>query len=356
MKKVLYISTVSLVCGGAERVISILSSQFAKNFDQVKIFIWLDKPIFYPIDNSIEIINIPQRCQSNNLFLKMLWFRNFVKKNPPHAILSFLAKSSIPVIYSTIFLPPKIIIAERNDPRNLKGGYIMRKIRDFTYNFADAILEQTNNNKNYFKGKKFAKTSVIYNPVFMDNSLVGSALNTPKSNIIVNVGRLEPQKDQKTLIKAFAIFHKKHPEYKLYIYGEGNERAELERLINELNLSQQVLLPGSIGNIFECIKKAKAFVLTSKFEGMPNALIEAMCLGLPCISTKVSGATDLIQNNINGKLVNIGNVDEIVSALTSITEDDTESYTLGNNATQLYEKLNVSIISKEWINYINKFV
>ena len=89
---------------------------------------------------------------------------------------------------------------------------------------------------------------------------------------------------------------------------------------------------------------------------MPNALIEAMCLGLPCISTKVSGATDLIQNNINGKLVNIGNVDEIVSALTSIIENDTESYALGNNATQLYEKLNVSIISKEWINYINKFV
>ena len=89
---------------------------------------------------------------------------------------------------------------------------------------------------------------------------------------------------------------------------------------------------------------------------MPNALIEAMCLGLPCISTKVSGATDLIQNNINGKLVNIGNINEIASSLTSIIEDNNLSYSLGKNAIQLYKKLNVSIISKEWINYINKFI
>ena len=247
MKKILYISTVSLVCGGAERVISILSSQFAKNFDFVKIFIWQNKPVFYPIDSSIEIVNITERCQSNNLLLKMLWFRNYIKKNPPHIILSFLAKSSIPVIYSTRFLSPKIIIAERNDPRNLKGGYLMRKIRDFSYNFADGILEQTNNNKNYFKGKKFSKTSVIFNPIFMDKNIVGSALNATKTNIVVSVGRLEAQKDQKTLIKAFAIFHKKHPEFQLYIYGEGSKRKELEELVTTLNLSQHIFLPQYFG-------------------------------------------------------------------------------------------------------------
>lgn len=356
MKKILYISTVSLVCGGAERVISILSSEFAKKFDQVKIFIWLDKPVFYHIDSSVEIINITEECKSNNLFSKMIWFRKYIKMNPSDVILSFLAKSSIPVIYSTLFLTPKKIIAERNDPRKLKGGYLMRKFRDFTYNFADGILEQTNNNKNYFKGKKLSKTSVIYNPVFMDTNLVGSALNAAKTKTIVNVGRLEPQKDQETLIKAFAILHKKHPDYQLHIYGEGNERKKLESLIDNLNLSEYIILKGSTENIFESIKSAKAFILTSKFEGMPNALIEAMCLGLPCISTKVSGATDLIIDNMNGKLVDIGNVNQIASAIISLIEDDEHSFTLGNNATRLYQKLNVSIISKEWIDYINKFV
>lgn len=105
-----------------------------------------------------------------------------------------MAKSSVQVILSTIGLKVPIVVAERNDPRQLKGGWAMIKIRDFLYNRASGILEQTNNNRKYFTGSKYKKTDVIYNPVFMEPDHIGSAVRTNKLKIIISVGRLEKQK------------------------------------------------------------------------------------------------------------------------------------------------------------------
>jgi glycosyltransferase involved in cell wall biosynthesis len=351
--KSLIISCVSLTCGGAEKVISILSSKFAEHFDSVKIVMWKDAPVFYKIDERVEITSIEKEIQSSNYLKKILWFRKFTKQNNPSIILSFLAKSSVGVILSQLGLKRKVIVAERNDPRYLKGGKPMIWIRDFLYTFATGILEQTESNKHYFKGKKLSKTNVIYNPVFMDAHFVGIANHVPRKKNIVSVGRLEPQKNHSLLINAFSEFHKKNPDYNLTIFGEGNERAKLENQIKQLQLNNCVNLPGNTTNVFDSIKDACAFVLPSNFEGMPNALIESMCLGIPSISTKVSGAIDLIKNEENGILINIGSKSELIGALERVIFNKDLSNKLSSNAPKLYEQLSVDNIASHWINYLS---
>lgn len=354
--KTLVVSCVSLTCGGAERVISILSSRFASHFDSVKIVMWKDAPVFYKIDDRVEIISVENEISSRNYFKKILWFRSFLKKENPSLVLSFLAKSSVGVLLANVGVNAKVVVAERNDPRFLKGGKLMILIRDVLYTFADGILEQTESSRLYFSGQKLAKTKVIYNPVFMDSVYVGCACKEKREKVIVSVGRLEPQKNYKLLLDAFSEFHKLHPSYKLVIYGEGNCRTALEKQISDLCMSPCVDLPGNKTNVFDCVKNASAFVMTSNFEGMPNALIEAMCLGLPCISTKVSGAVDLIKNGENGLLVDVGNQPALVEALKKIVADEALAGSLGKEAAKIYNDLSVEKISKEWIDYLDSFV
>lgn len=163
-----------------------------------------------------------------------------------------------------------------------------------------------------------------------------------------------PQKNQIMLIKAFAKLHKDNPEYILKIYGEGQYRQELEMLIHNLNLDKCVYLPGSSTKIFDEIACAQLFVLSSNYEGMPNALIEAMCLGLPCISTKVSGATDLIQNNVNGILVEVGNEDELYNSMLRLIKTPELREKYASRATEINNKLEVNIIMKTWIEYLKQ--
>lgn len=354
--KTMVISCVSLACGGAERVISILSSKFLKQFDSVTIVTWKDAPVFYQISEKIRIVVIEKEISSSNYLKKIFWFRSFLKEQKPSIVLSFLAYSSIGVLIAHAGLKMPVIIAERNDPRYLNGGLPIILIRNFLYTFASGILEQTEQNKRYFKGIKRKKTSVIYNPIFMSSDHVGIAETVEKQNMIVSVGRLFPQKNHKMLIKAFANVYRRHPEYKLIIYGEGPCRNELENLITTLHLNQCVFLPGNKSNIFNLIKDARLFVMSSDFEGMPNALIEAMCLGLPCISTKVSGATDLISNGENGILVSIGSEEEMKNAIETIIENEALAKKISQKASRIYNELTVEKISGQWVSYVNKYL
>ena len=355
MKK-LYISCVSLSYGGAERVLSILSRPFAANFSEVRLFMWKDFPVFYNVDPRVKVINIEKECASKNIIQKMLWFRNIIATDKPNVILSFLANSSVKVILSTLGLSARIIAAERNDPRKLKGGWPMIWFRDFLYNYVSGIVEQTDSNRSYFKGCKLNKTKVIYNPILMNEKDIGLGLKTTKKQIIVTIGRLEHQKNHRLLIKAFQRVHILFPEVKLIIYGEGSYRKSLESLIDKEGLGDCISLPGITNDVFSVLKEARMFVLSSDYEGMPNALIEAMCVGVPCISTKVSGAIDLIKQDINGLLVDVGNADELTASMSELILNEGKCYKLANEAVKVYDQLKVEVVSKQWVDYINSFM
>lgn len=354
MRKHLYISCATLQSGGAERVISVLSGPFAEHFDKVKILLWISAPIFYNIDPRVEIVDIEKEAKTNNIVRKMLWFRSYIKKDAPDLLLSFLYPWSMKVIMSLMFTKIQIVVAERQDPRVVRGGRIIRLLRQLLYHRAKGILVQTNENRQYYGRKLYKRTHAIYNPVSMSEEWVGKALNTEKTKSIVTVGRLDPAKNHRLLVNAFDRFVKSHPGYRLFIYGEGPLRFEMDKLIVEKGLSDCVFIMGAKKDVYDKILNSTAFVLSSNYEGMPNALIEAMCLGLPCISTRVSGATELIKSGVNGLLID-NSVEQLINAFEAIMDAEYASE-IAENATHLYEKVRLDEICKQWIEYINNHI
>lgn len=353
------ISNLIIVCGtleagGAERVISVLSAYFLNYFKNVEIITWRKATLFYKIDKRIRVTAVSEISEKRVLISDMKVFRDYIKKRKPDLVLSFLAPFNVLTIISLIGLKVPLVVAERNDPRYVMRCYWRRKVRDWCYCLADGILVQTQTNQNYFSKFIQQKSEVIYNPVFLANEMIGMALRTEKRKKIVSVSRLKKQKNQHLLIEAFAILAQKYPNYELIIYGEGDRRPVLENQIQGLGLQEYVKLPGNKVDILDAISDAELFVLSSDYEGMPNALIEAMCLGLPCISTRVSGAVDLIENEVNGILVDIGDKDGLVKAMVQMIENKPLAFSIAEQGTRLAKELDVEIIAKQWINFLMK--
>ena len=351
----LIVSIGTLSSGGAERVLSILSGTLADNYNKVIIVMWCKAKVFYNIDKRIQLVCIEEEVHSMNEFKRMKYFRSFIQKENPSLILSFLEPYNLRVLLSTIGIKCKKVVAERNDPRYINGTWLMGLIEKKIYSLADGILVQTETIKEYFNGKLVDRTKVIYNPVSLDKQLVGIALKTEKKSRIVAAARLEKQKNLEMLIKAFSVFVKKHKEYSLTIYGEGPYRNVLEALIKELALEGKVFLPGATKELWSQISNARCFALSSWHEGMPNALIEAMALGLCCVSTKVSGASDLIKNNENGILVELNDHESMAEAFENIVDNQEHAEMLSRNAVKIYEQLKEEVISKQWIDYLKMF-
>jgi glycosyltransferase involved in cell wall biosynthesis len=169
----------------------------------------------------------------------------------------------------------------------------------------------------------------------------------------VSVARLDEQKNLGMMIRAFALFYKNHKDYSLTIYGEGPMRDRIERLISELNLESCVSLPGAKQNVWDLIVNAECFALSSWYEGMPNALLEALCLGLPCVSTRVSGAKDLIVDGVNGFLVDLDDEVGMAQRFELVANERQKACELGKEGANVYELLHIDRISAEWINLFN---
>lgn len=345
----------SLTHGGAERVLSILSTPFAEHYDSVDYVTWYDLPVFYTIHPKIRLICMEKEV-GKSFVKKVQWFRRYVNRSQPSLVVSFSTPFNMIALLASIGSKTKVVVAERNDPRSFRWGWILKKCRDILYHKAVGILVQTEHNKNYFTGKLLDKTSVIYNPIAMPSGMVGSATKIQKRPLIVTAARLVPQKQQALLIECFARFSSNHPEYKLEIYGTGPELANLQHKADECGVRDKVFFPGNVHDLWQRILPAQMFIMTSLFEGMSNSLIEAMCLGLPCISTKVSGATDLLKHGINGFLVDIGDKDEICKCMEQIASDEQMALIMGSKASEVYNILNVEQISRQWIEYISNMV
>lgn len=263
--------------------------------------------------------------------------------------MSFCEPFNLRTLISTLGLNVKIVVAERNEPHSVNKYWWMDAVERFIYRRADHILVQTPTIKKFFKGKLGEKTSIIYNPVNIDSNMVGKSLKTLKNKRIVSVARLKPQKNPDILMRSFSIFAKTHPEYTLTYYGSGPMENELKKLADRLNISDKVVFAGPSKTIHRDILNAEMMCLVSSREGMSNSMIEAMSLGLPCICTKVSGAVDLINDKVNGLLVDIGDINGLTKAMNLIADNPDYAYRVGKNASDIYSILNKDKIYAEWI-------
>lgn len=238
----------------------------------------------------------------------------------------------------------KVIISERNDPSQYKVIY--KILTRLFYGLTDKMVFQSERVRLMYPKRIRSKGRIIMNPVS-----ISTYADIPKHKF-VSVGRLEPQKNQRMLINAFSEFVKTHPDYTLYIYGEGSLRQELEIQIQNNGLESKVFLPGNMSDIHEHIKDAKGFILSSNYEGLSNALLEAMMMGIPCVSTNCAGSDEVITNYQNGILVQIDNVQEMKSAMLTLAEDDALCERMSISAKAKMEDFKVEKILQQWTDVI----
>mgnify|MGYP002479589515 CR=1 FL=1 len=337
--------------GGAERVISILANHYAKKGWEVDILMLLNNCCEYELNKNIKITSL---CKEGKSRIRQLpkWISNirkYVIENKPDRIVSFVARINIITILSCIGLKQHIIVSERNDPASDGRSIIVRIATRLLYPLAHCVVFQTRWAQSCFSKKIQKKSVIIPNPI-----QVTLQTSKEKKKKIVAVGRLVEQKNHAMLIRAFKRVHYVHPEYKLYIYGEGDLRDALTKLIQELSLSEAVFLPGKVDNIHEEIADAEMFVLASNYEGLSNALLEAMMIGLPCISTKCAGSNEVINNNHNGILVNLGSEEELVKAICALINDRELAYKLSQNGKKIVESMSADNVIPKWEQTIEK--
>ncbi len=346
------ISVGSLEKGGAERVIANLSRDLADQGHSVEILLYYDRNILYTIDDRVKVTVDEKFIGKANPIKHMLWRRKYVKKSGADVFISFLAPFNMMNIAALLGLKIPIIVADRNDPRKIPQNPILRVARNILYTIADGVVLQNERNREYFSKRIKRKSKVIYNSMDI-GEYQGIAQKTEKQKKIVFVGRVIKQKRPEMLVSAFATIEKEFPDYSLVFYGDGDMRGQTAEQAADLGLAGRVELAGAVGNVFECIKDAELFVLCSDFEGMPNALLEAMCMGLAVISTRVSGATDVIKDGENGLLIDCDNTEMLADAMHKMLSDDELRRTCAMNAVKISKLLDKNKITAEWLDYIN---
>jgi glycosyltransferase involved in cell wall biosynthesis len=174
--------------------------------------------------------------------------------------------------------------------------------------------------------------------------------------IISTVGRLNKQKNYDMLLHAFERFQQVHDDYILKIYGVGEEEEHLKKLTKTLNIEGKVFFEGFRTDIHYVLKKTGMFVMSSDYEGLSNALLEAMAMGIPCISTDSppGGARMVIQHGENGLLVPVGDVEELAQSMKYLVEHSQEAQIMGNNALKLREQCEINHICNQWMKLIQQ--
>lgn len=301
---------------------------------------------------SMEEKNLPQSRLKKNI-IRIAALRKLCREYKPEALIAFMAEPNFRAVLAAAGLPVKAIISVRNSPDKEYAGKLFRFVGQHILPMADGCVFQTEDARSWFPERLQHKSKIIMNQVsrsFFDEP----AADEHKD--IYAVGRLNHQKNFPMLIRAFA----KLPDTgdRLIIHGEGEKRGELEALIKELGLEGRVLLPGLSSNVAKDIRGAKIFVLSSDFEGMPNALLEATALGLCCISTDCpcGGPREIISDGINGRLIPVGDEEALAKAMAELLENDELRRDLAAKARDSANKFSPDEIFGQWKDYVESVI
>ena len=354
MQKISFV-TRNFASGGAERVIQNLIEYFSLKNILCSLLLLEDKPIFYDIPSTIEVIKIGKRSNIKffDKFLKYLSLRKYINIIDPDIVLAMPEEVGIFTILALFGTKNRIVVSERNNPWVMPKKMMTRLLRSFSYPLASGIIFQTQKSASYFPKKIYEKGTILLNPI--DNKKIPECWLGEREKLIIGVGRLVPQKNFSLLIKAFSIFQSHHPSYKLKIYGEGPLRSELFDLCSNFLPKGAFSFPGVTTNLLIEIRKAAMLVISSDYEGLPNIMIEAMAMGLPVISTDCpsGGLKEIIINQKNGLLVPVGDSVCLSNAMCQIADNKKFAKYLSKNALLIKDKLDIQLIGETWEEYLN---
>ena len=349
-----------MASGGAERATSAIASEISQHGETVEIVSFDSSESFYPLHNNVNIFNMELKDISKSASLKRVIgcikrafeIRKKIKSRNFDVLVCMSTTMNLYGLLSTAFTKTKVVGTERNNPYKYKADPINAALKKFSAIFLDGFIFQTEAASEYYAKSVRQKGTVIQNAVF--NPLVKEIEPaSEREKIIYGVGRLSAQKRFEDLIDAFALLEKKYSDYRLVIFGEGEDREKLQKKIDSYNLNEKILLPGTDKNALKYVSKGSAFVLSSDYEGMPNVLMEAMAVGTPCVSTRCKmGPEELIEDGINGILVPVGDVEKIKDAVELIISNPKLAQSISKNGRNILKTNDVSAISAKWLEYL----
>lgn len=340
--------------GGAERVITTLAGAFAEEEYIVSLVTTNEEHNDYAISEKVQREIVLSKA-GNVLFRtidRIIHLRKYIISFRPDCIISFSSIPNMQVITASLGLGKKIIISERTDPNRYPASIIGKKLRLLLYPLADRIVFQTNEAKEYFSPKIRNKGIVIFNPI--RNDLPAPYYGTREKRII-GIGSLGEQKNWMVALKAAEKFFETNPGYTFDIYGEGPDRDVLQNYINSsLMLRDRVVLRGFSHKAVEEMNKARMYISSSKYEGIPNSMLEALATGVPTIYTDcpVGGPREFIENGINGFLVPVDDVNALAEKMNILALDDEICAMFSENAVKVRSYLNLNTIVAEWKNVV----
>lgn len=362
MKKIVF-HIQCLEKGGAERVVTNLANQFVNNGYEVFIATENTGDDEYEIDAKIKRVHVgltdkQQKMGRISQFIaRIINLRKFIQQINPDIVIAFARKANYRALTATIGTKYPVVFSVRIAPVGCYD-YISDKIQiPILFRRAAGAVFQTEEQRDFFPEYVQKKSKVILNAI--SPKFFGNPIPEKRSKTVVHSGRIVDFKNQKMLIKAFVEVHKKHPDYDLKIFGQNTFDGtweELEETIKSNNAGEYVKLMGGSNQLEKDLIDGAVAAYSSDVEGMPNAMLEAMALGLPVIATDCppGGPRMVIEHGVNGLLIPVGDEKAMATAINKLIENPEYADELGKNAAKISEIASSEVIYKEWEAYLKQ--
>ena len=390
-----------MIGGGAERVASLLMNNFAENGYRTEMVLTGDRPedvVRCDLKDSTKLTLLPELlpkesprdkiafdvllkayaqvfCNLFELFRRPVpadlakaslyvqyrreirWLREKLKKEPDTTVIAFL-QPAIPItLLAARGLPNRVVFSERGDPYRLMKKRYGKKFIEKYYQRADAAVFQTEFARDAYPKHIAAKGAVIPNPI---KAGLPEPFDGVRRHVVSTFCRVSLQKNLPLLIEAFADFHRAFPDYRLRIIGDcANEEArqvdrQVGELVKTLGLTDAVERLPFRADVHGLIREDAMYVNSSDYEGISNAMLEAMAIGLPsvCTDCPVGGARATIREGENGLLTPVGDAQALARAMKRVAEDPALGETLSRNAVRLREELSLEAVAKRWMELL----
>jgi glycosyltransferase involved in cell wall biosynthesis len=346
----------SLTSGGAERVMTTMANYWTASGRPVTLLTMTgtDQPPFYPLSPAVDLRPLglaspsgsPAHALLNNV-RRLRELRRAVAATRPDLVISFLDNTNVVTLLATRGLGVPVVVAEHTDPGLKRMHPVWRTLRRMTYPRASQVVVLTGSSKRFFPALIQAKTRIVPNPIQVDPGQPPAERG--RRRMLVSMGRFGPEKGFDLLIDAFARIAADLPEWDLVIWGEGTLRPELEAQRARLGLAGRVQLPGRTSTPHNELRAADLYALSSRREGFPMALAEALACGLPAVAFDLpSGPRDIMRDGIDGVLVPNGDVPALADALASLMRDGERRAAMAAAAPEVLDRFGVERVMAIW--------
>jgi len=357
----------SLSCGGAERVLSSMANFWVDHGNQIT-FITLassDRD-FYKLDDRINRVSLDLMKDSVNIFsaiknnlTRLTHLRRVFKSYDSDVIISFQSAMNVMVLLAGIGMSAPIIVSERVDPRFFFKGVVWNTVRFLIYPLSAAVVVQSTDVKKWMsKIVVNKKIHIVPNPVSSFKKITDDKFEFDiTSPFVVAMGRLVHQKGFDMLLQSFAQCAPEYEEWSLVIIGDGADRDKLESLSKKLHIEKRVRFVGRVTEPGAILERANMFVLSSRYEGFPNALCEAMSCSLPVVSFDCpSGPSSIVRNGTDGILVPAEDICALASAMDQLMKDENKRLMMGRLAKDIVHRFSMEKVMSIWEKLIHSLV